>query len=80
MPSLSHPDGIVAELSVEASLTLTPPSSGDAFDLGGAECVEAVHEYDADEDFGRLSIRDSQGDPIAERLRQRIFAAILFRT
>ena len=79
MPSFSHPDGIDAELSVEVSLD-PPPSSGVAFDLGVAECVEAVHECDADVDFGRLSIRGSRGDPFIERLRQRIFAAIRFRT
>ena len=47
-------------------MTLTPPSSGEAFDLGVAECVEAVHECDADVDFGSLSVRVSRGDPFTE--------------
>lgn len=48
--------GIVAEPGVEAGLPLTPLISGHAFDLCGAECVEAVHQCHTDVDFGRLPI------------------------
>ena len=51
--------GIVAELGVKARFPFTPLTSCHALDLGGAECVEAVHECDADVDFGRLSVRVS---------------------
>ena len=35
-------------------------------DLGGAACVEAVDEGDADPDFGRLAVGVSSGDAFTE--------------
>ena len=58
--------GVVAELTAEASLPLTPLKSCYADDLGGIEGVEAVHEGDAD--FGSLAVRASRGDALAEGL------------
>ena len=49
-------DGVVAEVSLKTRLPLSPLGSGDAFDLGGAECIEAVHECDADLDFCGLAV------------------------
>lgn len=46
----------------------TPLRSGDANDLGGAEGVEAVHERDADVDFGGLAVGVAGGDAFAEGL------------
>ena len=43
-------------------------TSGDANALGGAESVEAVHECDADLDFGGLAVRVSCGDAFAKGL------------
>lgn len=43
-------------------------TSGDANDLGGSEGVEAVHEGDADVDFGGLSVGVSCHDTLAEGL------------
>ena len=40
--------------------------SGHAFDLGGAEGVEAVHQGDADVDLGCLAVGIPQCDPFAE--------------
>ena len=57
--ALNLPMGIVAELSIEARFPLTPLSSGQALDLGGAECVEAVHKCDAEVNFGGLPVRVS---------------------
>ena len=48
--------GIVAERRVEACLPLSLSGSGHADDLSGAECVEAIHECDAEMDFGGLAI------------------------
>ena len=48
--------GIVAEVVFETSLPLSPIALGDAFDLSLAEDVEAVHECDADVDFGGLAV------------------------
>ncbi len=45
------------------------PTSGNGLDLGGAERVEAVHEGDADLDFGDLTIRISWHDPLAKALQ-----------
>ena len=42
--------------------------SGHANDLGGAEGREAVHECDADVDFGGLAVRVPCGDALAECL------------
>ncbi len=36
---------------------LFPFGSGNAFDLGGAERVKAVHEGNSDVDFGGLAVR-----------------------
>ena len=43
-------------------------TSGDANDLGGAEGIEAVHECDADVDFGGLAVRVAGGDAFAQGL------------
>jgi hypothetical protein len=53
---LIDPQGVVAELTPEACLPLSPLSSGDAHDPGGAEGREAVHECDADLDFSSLAV------------------------
>ena len=42
--------------------------SGHADDVGGAECVEAVDEGDADLDFGGLAVGVSCSDTFAEGL------------
>lgn len=42
--------------------------SGDADDLGGTECVEAVDEGDADLDLGGLSVWVPRGDALAKGL------------
>ena len=49
-------EGIVAEVVFETSFPLSPIALGDAFDLSLAEDVEAVHECDADVDFGGLAV------------------------
>ena len=46
----------VAEVVFETSFPLSPIALGDAFDLSLAEDVEAVHECDADVDFGGLAV------------------------
>ncbi len=48
--------GIVAEVAVETSFPLSPIALGHALDVGLAECIEAVHEGDADVDFGGLAV------------------------
>ena len=53
-------------VGVEARLPLTRLASVHANDLGGAEGVEAVHEGDADMDFGGLAVGVSGGDAFAE--------------
>ena len=53
---IRHPFGIVAEVVFETSFPLSPIALGDAFDLSLAEDVEAVHECDADVDFGGLAV------------------------
>ena len=60
--------GIVAELTLEACLPLSPLGSAHAHDLGGAEGREVVHECDADLDFGSLAVGVSRGDTFPERL------------
>lgn len=60
--------GIVAELALEACLPLSPPNLGDADDLSGAECVEAVDECDVNMDFGGLAVGVSFGNALAECL------------
>jgi len=47
---------------------LTLLTSCHADDLGGAEGREAVHEGDADVDFGSLAVGVSCGDALAEGL------------
>ena len=54
--SIAHLVGIVAEVVFETSFPLSPIALGDAFDLSLAEDVEAVHECDADVDFGGLAV------------------------
>ena len=60
--------GVVAELHPEARLPLSPVGSGDANDLGGAEGREAVHQGDADVDFGGLAVGISCADAFSEGL------------
>ena len=45
---------------------LTPVMSCHADDLGNTECIEAVHEGDADVDLGGLAVRVSRHDAFAE--------------
>ena len=45
-----------------------PLTSGDADDLGGAKCVEAVHEGDADVNLGGLTVRIPRHDAFAKSL------------
>lgn len=84
---------IVAEVVVETSFALSPGTLGHAFDLGLAESVEAVHNGDADVDFGGLAVRVSRCDPLPEgfevepvkrhrfeRTGEGIFASIRLRT
>ena len=59
---------VVAERWSEAGLPLSPSSSGHADDLGGAQDVEAVHEGDADVDFGGLAVGISCDDALSEGL------------
>ena len=49
--------GVVAEVRHLPHPPLSPLRSGHALDLGGAEGVEAVHEGNADVDFGGLAVR-----------------------
>ncbi|NPD15592.1 hypothetical protein HOY34_10305 [Xinfangfangia sp. D13-10-4-6] len=49
--------GIVAEVVDWPDAPLSPQCSCHAFDLGSAECIEAVHECYADLDLGGLAIR-----------------------
>lgn len=44
----------------------SPSESGHATDFGGAECVEALVECDADLNFGGLAVRVSRGDAFAK--------------
>ncbi|SFN92260.1 hypothetical protein SAMN05216224_12612, partial [Thioclava dalianensis] len=48
--------GVVAEVVFETSFPLPAETSGDALNLGLAERVEAVHEGDADVNFGGLAV------------------------
>lgn len=57
----------------------TPLTLGDANDLGGGECVEAVHEGDTDVDFCGLAVWRSGSRAVMrspEDLRPRIFASM----
>ena len=47
--------GIVAEVSARAMSPLSPVILRQAFDLGGAARIEAVHEGDTDVDFSGLT-------------------------
>lgn len=49
--------GIVAEVRLRPDVPLSPLGSGHAFNLGSAECIEAVHECYAELDLGGLAIR-----------------------
>ena len=55
LTELGEWDGHCCEVVFETSLPLSPIALGDAFDLSFAEDVEAVHECDADVDFGGLA-------------------------
>ena len=46
----------VAQISLEHDCTLSRHSSADGFDLGPAKGREAVHDGDADLDFGGLAV------------------------
>lgn len=48
--------GDVAQISFEHDCSLSRLSSADGFDLGSAKGREAVHDGDADLDFGGLAI------------------------
>lgn len=48
--------GVVVEVGTGPQFPLSPVMSAHALDLGGAEGVEAVHEGDADVDFGGLAV------------------------
>lgn len=61
--------GVVAELPLEARLPLSSLHFGDADDLGGAECIEAVDEGEADVDFGGLAVRVFSSDALVERFQ-----------
>lgn len=45
-----------------------PLTSGEANDRGGAEDVESVYEWDADVDFGGLTVGVAGSDAFAEGL------------
>ena len=49
-------------------MPLSPLTLCQANDLGGAEGGEAVHEGDADVDFGGLTVGVSRGDALAKGL------------
>lgn len=54
---------IVARLGADLRYPLSPLNLGQAFDLGLAECVEAVHECSADDGgFGRRARRTEDRD------------------
>jgi hypothetical protein len=53
----------------KARLPLSPLTLCHADDLGGAKGVEAVHECDADLDFGGLAVGVSCGDAFAKDLQ-----------
>ena len=55
---------------------LSPLASGHANDFGGAECVEAVDEGNADLDFGGLAVGVSCGDAFTEGLEPTLFVQI----
>lgn len=65
---MSNSRGVVAQHALDTCLPTIPLTSGHANDLGCAECVEAVHEGDADVDFGGLAVGVSCGDAFAECL------------
>ncbi|MCW3784763.1 hypothetical protein [Defluviimonas salinarum] len=48
--------GVVALIRERTEIALTGPTLGNGFDLGGAECIEPVHDGDADLDFGGLTV------------------------
>lgn len=68
-PELSHSEGdqgllvqgdkALLQKSSSRRASPFPETLGDALDLGLAECIEAVHEGDADVDFGGLAFRVS---------------------
>ena len=60
-------------------MPLFPLRSGHTDDLGGAEGGEAVHDGDADVDFGGLAVGVSRGDALPKAFRQRILASIRLR-
>ena len=69
MEAQKHRGGVVAQISVWAEGPLSRGSSGDRLDLGPAEGREAVHDCDADLDFGGLAVGVSGHDPLTEALQ-----------
>jgi hypothetical protein len=61
--------GVVAELTLEARFPLSLLISSHADDFGGAECVEAVDQCDADLDFSGLAVGVSCGHAFAKCLQ-----------
>ncbi len=47
----------VADVGGWLDIPLSPLISCHAFDLGSAECIEAVYDCNADLDFGGLTVR-----------------------
>ncbi len=70
--------GVTVLLTPEACVSLTPLPPWHVDDIGCAEGVEAVHEFDADGYSGGLAVRVSRHDALAEGLAlwQRSFASI----
>jgi hypothetical protein len=60
--------GVVAQVMPETRHPLSLLASYHANDFGGAECVEAVDEGNADLDFGGLAVGVSCGDAFTEGL------------
>ncbi|WP_131505488.1 hypothetical protein [Limimaricola cinnabarinus] len=58
--------GDVAQIRLEHDCLFFCLSSVDGFDLGPAKGREAVHDGDADLDFGSLAVGISLHDPLAE--------------
>ena len=56
-PSPYGDKGIVAEFRAGSEFPLSPLGLSYALNLGSAEGIEAVHQRDADLDFGGLTIR-----------------------
>lgn len=71
--------GIVAAFILRPDAPLSPLGSGHALGLGGAKCIEAVHEGNADLDFGCLVVGSREAMRSPNNLRHVIVASILLR-